>query len=266
MEPRQLSDERLRLADLLGYNILDTAPDPEFDDFTTLASHVCAAPIAIITLLDEKRQWFKSRIGLEASETPRVIAFCDHTVATKQFFIVPDALADPRFRNNPLVQGSPHIRFYAGVPLATPQGNVIGTLSVIDTVPRQLSPHHEQVLRILARHVMVLMELRKSIATLSVAVSERNRAEQELRQIQIDLENRVRERSAALGSANTALRAEVAEKIKEKKLSDDLINSLPGIFYVFDDTGRFLRWNETFIQVTGFSDEETARAHPLDFF
>jgi GAF domain-containing protein len=193
---------------------------------------------------------------LEISETPRAVAFCNHTVARRKFFKVEDALEDPRFRNNPQVLGNPSIRFYAGAPLITPKGHVIGTLSVIDLVPRQLTAKQKQMLGMLARHVMVLLELRQSVSTLSIAVTERNRAEQDLRQIQGQLEIRVSERSTALEKTNAALREEVRERLKEKNLSDSLINSLPGIFYVFDEAGRFLRWNHNFVQVTGFSDEE----------
>ncbi len=266
MTAKLSTEEQLRLADLLQYSILDTAPEAEFDEFTTLASSFCQTPIAIITLLDEKRQWFKSRIGLAVSETPRAVAFCDHTVASRELFVVQDALQDPRFCNNPLVLGTPNIRFYAGAPLTTPQGYVIGTLSVIDTVPRQLSSQQLQALRILSRHVVILLELRKNIAALKQTVTNLNRAEKELKQIQAELESRVDERSATLAKTNATLRHEVGERIKERNLSDALINSLPGIFYVFDEAGRFLRWNDNFVQVTGYTDEEILQAKPLDFF
>ncbi|OGB23656.1 MAG: hypothetical protein A3I66_24400 [Burkholderiales bacterium RIFCSPLOWO2_02_FULL_57_36] len=266
MKSKLSAEEQLRLEDLLRYDILDTAPEADFDDFTTLASNICGTPVAVITLLDENRQWFKSRVGLEVSETPRAIAFCAHTVASGNFFVVHDALKDPRFSDNPLVIGRPNIRFYAGAPLITPRGYAIGTLSVVDFVPRALTEYQEQALRKLARHVMVLLELRKNVATLTIAVNERDRAERELRKIQGELETRVSERSAALADTNATLRGEVGERIKEKNLSDALINSLPGIFYVFDDAGRFLRWNYNFGQVTGFGDEEIARMNPLDLF
>jgi diguanylate cyclase (GGDEF)-like protein/PAS domain S-box-containing protein len=258
--------ERLRLEALLRYEILDTAPEAEFDDFTALACSICGTPMAVITLLDENRQWFKSSVGLEVTETPRAIAFCNFTVAHRAFFEVQDALKDPRFSNNPMVLGKPNIRFYAGMPLITPQGDVIGTLSVIDCKPRKLTGQQEQVLGMLARHVMVLLELRRSVSTLRIAVEELNHAEQELRQIQAELEARVSERSIALRETNASLMREVGERIKEKNLSDSLINSLPGIFYVFDDAGRFVRWNYNFVQVTGYSDDEIKNMHPLDLF
>lgn len=259
-------EEQLRLADLLEYHILDTPPEAEFDDFTTLACAICDTPIAIITLLDEKRQWFKSRIGLDVSETPRDIAFCHHTVASRDFFTVADALADPRFSTNPLVLDTPHIRFYAGAPLMTPQGYVIGTLSVIDNKPRQLNEHQMQALRILSRHVVILLELRKNVATLKNAIAKRDLAEMELRAIQAELEQRVQERSAVIEKSNLELRSQMAERIKERNFSNALINSLPGIFYVFDTAGHFLRWNDNFLHVTGYTNEEMAQLHPLDFF
>lgn len=260
------AEEQLRLADLLDYRILDTPAEAEFDDFTTLACSICDTPIALITLLDEKRQWFKSRVGLDVPETPREIAFCHHTVASRNFFVVHDALNDSRFQGNPLVTNNPYIRFYAGAPLMTPQGHVIGTLAVIDSKPRQLSELQEKSLQILSRHVVVLLELRKNVSALKNAIAERDDAEQALKAIQAELEVRVQERSAALEASNTALRSEITERVAERNVSDALLNSLPGIFYVFDEQGHFLRWNENFLRVTGYSSKEMAQVHPTDFF
>ncbi|HAR05303.1 MAG TPA: histidine kinase, partial [Pseudomonas sp.] len=146
-QPRELS----RLAALLRYEILDTPEESAFDDFTALAAQMCDTPIALISLVDDRRQWFKSRVGLDVSETPRDISFCTYTITGEQIFEVPDALQDPRFRDNPLVQGDPHIRFYAGTPLTSPDGHNLGTLCVIDRKPRRLSSEQRETLERLGR-------------------------------------------------------------------------------------------------------------------
>lgn len=150
--------ELSRLAALLRYEILDTPEEAVFDDFTELAAHICDTPIALISLVDDRRQWFKSRVGLEVSETPREISFCTHTILGEEIFEVPDALQDPRFRHNPLVVGDPHIRFYAGTPLTSPDGHNLGTLCVIDRKPRQLSAEQRDTLDRLGRQVIRLFE------------------------------------------------------------------------------------------------------------
>lgn len=154
--PRELS----RLAALLRYEILDTPDESAFDDFTQLAAHICQTPIALISLVDDHRQWFKSRLGLDVSETPREISFCTHTIDGETLFEVQDALLDSRFMGNPLVQGGPHIRFYAGAPLTTPDGYNLGTLCVIDHQPRRLDDAQRDALTRLSRQIMRLFEER----------------------------------------------------------------------------------------------------------
>ena len=149
-----------RLAALDRYGILDTPAETEFDDFTALASLICGTPIALISLVDAERQWFKSKLGLDVNETPRNLAFCAHAIRGTGLMEVPNALEDARFRTNPLVTGAPNIRFYAGTPLTTPDGHNLGTLCVIYSVRRQLTPEQRQAMAQLGRGVVRQMELR----------------------------------------------------------------------------------------------------------
>ena len=161
------SEEKLRLQALQRLRILDTLPEKAYDDLTRLAATICGTPISLVSLIDTHRQWFKSHHGLEVSETPKSMAFCTHAIkAPEETFIVQDATKDDRFSSNPLVVQEPNIRFYAGVPLLTSDGHPLGTLCVIDRVPRKLTVEQKDGLEILARQVMLLIKLRENSAQL----------------------------------------------------------------------------------------------------
>lgn len=160
--PLDPQTESARLAALRNYGILDTPPEEAFDRITRLASRILGTPITLISLVGHDRQWFKSRVGLDVDATPRDVAFCDHTIRTPDVMVVEDARNDDRFRENPLVTGDPHIRFYAGAPLITPENHRIGTLCAVDYEPRRFSEDDVEALTDLSRMVVDELELRRS--------------------------------------------------------------------------------------------------------
>ncbi len=164
-----MTDEARRLKALHKYRILDTEPEQAFDDLTLLASQICGTPIALISLVDENRQWFKSRVGVQVHETARSVSFCSHAIQNRGIFLVPDAMDDPRFRDNPLVRED-HFRFYAGKPLVTPEGDALGTLCVIDYHPRNLTQAQKDGLEALQRQVEAQLELRRNLDELRLAL------------------------------------------------------------------------------------------------
>lgn len=219
--PQEPQDELARLTTLRRYQILDTPGEIEFDDTTLLASSICDTPISLITFLDEERQWFKSKVGLDATETPRKISFCGHALLADTIFEIPDAREDPRFYDNPLVTGYPNIRFYAGAPLITSDGFRLGTLCVIDHTPRTLNERQRKALEALARQVVRQMESR----AMAVELAEQSRA----------LE-------------------------RSEQLMQTLIENLPVGVYTkrlrkidVDDGGVFLIWNRAAEEMTGIA-------------
>jgi GAF domain-containing protein len=171
------SVELARVAALDRYAILDTEPEQAFDDLVVLAAHVCRAPIAMLSLVDDHRQWFKSKVGVEIRETPREASFCAYAIQQQDLFIVPDTWNDARFRDNPMVLDEPHIRFYAGAPLINEEGFALGTLCVIDRQPRELDEVQKEALKSLSRLALGQMELRQNLKLLKDALSDRTREE-----------------------------------------------------------------------------------------
>jgi GAF domain-containing protein len=163
-------NETKRLAALKEYRILDTGAEQSYDDIAVLAAHICNVPIAVISLVDKTRQWFKSKVGMDQQQTSRDVAFCAHAILQDEPFIIKDATLDLRFANNALVTGEPHVRFYAGIPLINLEGLALGTLCVVDHLPRRLSSVQQEALQALSRQVMALLELRRVSARLADAL------------------------------------------------------------------------------------------------
>jgi GAF domain-containing protein len=183
-------NEDARIKALHQYEILDTAEEKAFDDLTRLAVYICKTPIALISLVDSDRQWFKSRVGMTQTELSRDASFCSHAIMQDLPLIARDTLLDERFSTNPLVTSEPKIRFYAGAPLTTPEGYRIGTLCVLDNEPRDLSDGQVAALRALSRQVIHHLELRRKISLLSQSLEKQKRANEELNR-------RVQEQTAA---------------------------------------------------------------------
>ena len=166
LDPPRLSHCRdpKRLAALRRYAVLDSPPEPAFDDLTRLIAHVCQTPMATVTFIDADRQWFKSEVGMGARQTPLDRSICAHAILQEDLLVVPDTLADERFRDSPFTRDKPPLRFYAGARLVSPDGQALGTLCVLDLVPRTLTPHQQDALRALSRQVMTQLELRRALA------------------------------------------------------------------------------------------------------
>jgi len=223
MVPAKPANEQQRLAALRGYEILDTKPEAAFDDLTLLASYVCQTPVALISLIDADRQRFKSKVGVSVSETSRDIAFCASAILQSDVFIVPDASQDERFAENPLVLSDPKIRFYAGATLMT-DGHALGTLCVVDRVPRELRPEQLEALRALSRQVQTQLEFRRNLMRLEQALAARDRAETEK-------EHTLRDLKAALANIHT-LEGLLPICLSCKKIQDQKGNWQPFEYYL----------------------------------
>jgi PAS domain S-box-containing protein len=239
MEARLPENEIERLAELRRYDILDTKPEAEFDELTQLAARICAAPVVLISLIDDERQWFKSSFGFDAQETSRRSSFCAHTILQSEPMIVPDTLQDARFADNEFVTNAPHFRFYAGVSLTTDNGHRIGTLCVLDREPRDISEDEVAALQTIARQVVARFEARRHAAQLTrdnndlrADFAERDAAATRLRLLQ-----------SVVINANDAVLITEAEPIDTEG---------PRIIYV----------NEAFTRMTGYTAEEVSGATP----
>jgi GAF domain-containing protein len=173
-------DEPARLEALRRYGILDTDHEEAFDDIARLAANICQTPVALVSFVDSDRQWFKARVGFSSRETPRDVSFCAHAILQPGPLVVRDTFDDARFRDNPLVSSAPYIRFYAGSPLTSAEGFKLGTLCVLDRVPRELRPEQLDALRMLGNQAMALLDMRRALAYLAGALDERKREMEEL--------------------------------------------------------------------------------------
>ena len=206
-------NEAKRLEVLWQYDVLDTVPEEVFDELTNLAAMICDAPIALISLVDEDRQWFKAKTGITISETSRDISFCAHAIMGEGLFVVPDAMKDERFKNNPLVTTNPKIRFYAGAPLVAPSGHALGTLCILDKVPRTLSPEQQKLLSVLAHHIMTQLELRRHAHKLTEANKSQEQLKTELAQAKAEI-GRLRKKLAKFQKASSPVRPKTAARAR----------------------------------------------------
>lgn len=200
------ANESSRIKKLLSYRVLDTKPEMAYDDIVEVAAQICETSVALVSLVDTSRQWFKATVGVDVTETPRDLAFCAHAILQPGVMVIPDALEDERFANNPLVVREPYIRFYAGAPLITTEGYALGTLCIIDTKPKQLSDTKIRVLEALARQVVSQLEIRLLLERTQQEVKARQSTEATLEAANEQLEQRVRERTQALSENNQQLK------------------------------------------------------------
>ncbi len=231
MTKKKNEDKRLR--DLQSYCILDTPSEVEFDSITQLIAEICNTPIATVTLIDKNREWFKSAHGLKERQNDRKIAFCAQAILSHEVFIVEDTLKDPRFLDNPMVVGPPHIRFYAGAPLISPDGNALGTLAIKDYQPRHLTDLQLQALKTLAHQVMVQLETRRQQQMLKALNSERKQI-------------------------NQALQEQTEHLEKEREFLSALLESLSEGIAACDESGKLSLFNHATRELHGMEQETLA--------
>jgi hypothetical protein len=213
--------ESERLQNLRNYSILDTPSETRFEQLTQLAAYICQTPVALISLVDNQRQWFKAKIGLDLDETPRDMGFCSHTILDFELMEISDTLSDERFKDNPLVLEYPSIRFYAGAPLISPQGLPMGALCVIDTVPRILTEDQRKMLRDLASQVIDQMELRLKVYELEESHEKLHFAQEII----------TKQRNLQVLQSKRQLNFEIAHGILENLNNADLLNDHYAMFF-----------------------------------
>jgi diguanylate cyclase (GGDEF)-like protein/PAS domain S-box-containing protein len=217
--------ETARLEALRSFDILDTLPEKDYDDLTQLAAAICRAPISLITLIDENRQWFKSKVGLEMDETPLSLSFCRYALAKPdEVMVIPDTRDDARFRDHPAATGEPHVRFYAGAPLVSSEGFALGTLCVIDNVPRRFDESQQRMLQVLARQVVTQLELRRVLARANRDAAQQRKVHAEMRSMVIEIH--------------------------------DLYDNAPVGYHSLDAEGVIQRINQTELNWLGYTHEE----------
>ncbi len=248
MSVRRAETEEAKLRALWANEVLDPAPEAECDEIVRLAASICGTQVGFLTLLDERRQWFRVSDGFKIESTPREIAFCAYAIRQTELFVVKDSFSDARFSTNPLVSGEPPIRFYAGMPIYTPEGHAVGTLSVIDTQPRVLTPDQANTLQVLGRQAGARLELRMHRKALEDALKEKEKA------------------AAGLKASEELFRS--------------FMNASPFLSYIKDAAGRLLFYNKSFAKRFGVGEytwlgrtderlwspnlSRSARAHDLE--
>lgn len=267
-------NETERLDALYACRVLDTMPELAFDDVTLLAAQICGVPWAAVSLIDKDRQWFKSMLGFDVTETPRDVAFCAHTISQSDLMLVPDAQSDPRFSDNPLVTGDPSIRFYAGMPLIMSDGLALGSLCVLDRKPRNLSIDQQVALRVLGNQVASQLELKRHITVQEQLIAERRRVEQTLqaeiaerRRAEVELERVLRQNAQVLASISSILIGVDADGIIttwNRAASAALgLKTSEALGQRFSDCG--IRWNwESFLAAVRACEEGRTSVHLED--
>lgn len=254
--------ERNRIAALRAYGVLHTAPETDFEDIVRLAAQICATPTALISLVAEDEQWFKARVGLDACSTPRNVSFCDHAMRGQEVMVVTDARLDPRFADNALVTGHPHIRFYAGAPLVSPEGHPLGSLCVIDSVPRPdgLTLVQTQTLKVLAKQVVGQFELRRLLAANVSATADNSRrvAEREASDLRRDASDRFRDdKDARRDVRDIELAAMTLQLAESEARFRAIADSMPQMVWSTLPDGFHDYYNARWYEFTGVPEGST---------